>query len=329
MGRALLITIFTSTTILAFSAGYWVANNKSKVALVSPVAKVIPLPLERYAYENLAKRGGVTSQITIDKTLKVENGFATHLVSFLTDGKKVTGQLNVPEGTGPFPAIIMFRGYVDSKEFVTGTGTAPSARVYAKSGFITFAPDFLGYGGSDKHEEGSITARLENYTTALDALATLENYKDVNKKNIFIWGHSNGGHLAVATIEISGKNYPTTLWAPVTAPFPHSSLFYQDELADKGKQLRKDIADFEELYDVFRFSVDSYFSLINAPLQLHQGSADIEVPKHWSDTFVKELKNKEKDITYFVYTGANHNMQPAWDTVVSRDLKFFRKHLQP
>ena len=327
MNRIIFLPIlYLLSIILAILGGYWIGTHRQE-ALQSPAARVIPRPLEKYTYDSLKIRGGISSEIKTESTLKEEDGFTSYLVSFTSDGKRITGQLNIPQGAGPFPAILQYRGYVDPKGFKTGAGTAPSARVYARNGFITFAPDFLGHGGSDPRMEGQIAARLENYTTALDALASLENLKQVDKENIFLWGHSNGGHLAVATLEISGKDYPTTLWAPVTAPFPHSSLFFQDELSDKGKQLRRDIAEFEELYDVFKFSPDNYTSWINAPIQLHQGTADVEVPRHWSDNFVEDLEKKDKDITYFVYPGTNHNMQPAWETIVSRDLVFFRKHL--
>lgn len=307
--------------------GYWVGTHKQE-ALKSPAARVIPRPLEKYTYDNLARRGGIASEVKFENTIKEEEGFTSYQFSFMTEGKKVTGQMNVPNGTGPFPTILMFRGYVDPDEYKTGAGTAPSARVYANNGFLTFAPDFLGHGGSDARVEGQIAARLENYTTALDALASLQNVKEADKENIFIWGHSNGGHLAVATLEMSGSEIPTTLWAPVTAPFPYSSLFFSDELSDKGKQLRRDLAKFEELYDVFKFSLDNYTDWIKGPIQLHQGTADIEVPRHWSDEFVKTLKKKEKDVTYFIYPGTDHNMRPGWDTVAARDMMFFRKHIK-
>lgn len=326
MRKPIIGVLWVISILIAVLGGYWVGTHKQE-ALKSPAAKIIPRPLEKYMYDNLAKRGGLASEVKIESTLKEEEGFTSYLFSFVTEGKKVTGQMNIPKGNGSFPTILMFRGYVDPTEYKTGAGTAPSARVYANNGFLTFAPDFLGHGGSDPRMEGQVAARLENYTTALDALASLENHKDVDKENIFIWGHSNGGHLAVAILEMSGKDYPTTLWAPVTAPFPHSSLFFQDELWDKGKQLRRDIAEFEELYDVFKFTLDNYTDWIKAPIQLHQGTADVEVPRHWSDTFVESLKKRGKDITYFVYPGTNHNMQPAWNTVVERDLVFFRKHM--
>ena len=70
------------------------------------------------------------------------------------------------------------------------------------------------------------------------------------------------------------------------------------------------------------------------PIQIHEGMADEAVPQKWSDELVKVLKDKRKDATnaaelnYFIYPGADHNLMPAWNLVVSRDIQFFSKYLR-
>ncbi len=113
-----------------------------------------------------------------------------------------------------------------------------------------------------------------------------------------------------------------TLWAPVSKPFPYNILYYTDEASDSGKWLRGQVAEFEKDYDVFNYSIDKYLDWIELPIQLHQGTADEAVPKKWSDELVKNLKEKEKDVKYYIYFGADHNMRPAWDQVVARDVEF-------
>ena len=46
----------------------------------------------------------------------------------------------------PCPVIIQFRGYVERSIYQPGAGTKKTAEVFAKNGFISLAPDFLGYG---------------------------------------------------------------------------------------------------------------------------------------------------------------------------------------
>ncbi|MDE2590963.1 MAG: hypothetical protein KGL95_15005, partial [Patescibacteria group bacterium] len=98
-----------------------------------------------------------------------------------------------------------------------------------------------------------------------------------------IWGHSNGGHITLAALAISGVTYPTVLWAPVSASFPYSILYYTDESDDQGMTLRKVLAQFEMVYNTDVFDPSKYYAWIKAPLDINQGTSDVEVPYWWTD----------------------------------------------
>lgn len=321
--------------ITAFTFGWWVNSfYQSGLAATSPISPVIPKPLEKYTIENLAQAEVKKGNIVLEEILEENEDFNSYLFSFEFDPtlqekevKKVTGQLNLPTDKGSFPIVIMLRGYVDQEIYETGIGTRKAASVLAKNGFITIAPDFLGYGGSDKEAKNIFETRFQTYTTVLSILKSLHSIKEWDRENIFLWGHSNGGQIALVILEITGEDYPTTLWAPVTKPFPYSILYYTDESEDKGKYIRRELAKFENLYNADSFSIDEYFEKIKAPLQIHQGTADEAVPVLWSNEFVKKLEKLDINITYYQYVGANHNMVPSWNTVVSRDLSFFKKYI--
>jgi dienelactone hydrolase len=298
------------------------------------------LPLEKYAIEKLSRTKILTGKLEIEDIIKENDKHSSHLFNFEFNPdlkgkslKKTTGQINIPNGEGPFPLIIMLRGYVDQELYKTGDGTRRAAEVFAENGYITIAPDFLGYANSSLEAENIFEARFQTYTTVLSLIESLEqpSFTEAteskwNKKDIFLWGHSNGGQIALTILEITGANYPTTLWAPVSKPFPYSILYYTDESEDKGKLIRQELAKFEELYDVEKYSLDNYFEKINAPLQIHQGSGDDAVPQNWSDQLVRNLEKQEVGVTYHTYSGADHNMRPVWNTVVKRDIEFFNKH---
>jgi len=277
------------------------------------------LPYEKYSFENLAKRGGTPSQIEV-----VGNKFY-----YYSEGRRISGEVNsvVGEVKG---VIIMARGYVDKEIYKTGVGTHNAAKYYAERGYVTYAPDFSGYGESDPEDANALGARLVKPVEILDLIASVP-----QDKPIFLWGHSNGGQIMLSVAEIIGRMkvaggyggpplrvYGVTLWAPVSKPFPYNILYYTDEASDSGKWLRGQVAEFEKDYDVFNYSIDKYLDWIELPIQLHQGTADEAVPKKWSDELVKNLKEKEKDVKYYIYFGADHNMRPAWDQVVARDVEF-------
>jgi alpha-beta hydrolase superfamily lysophospholipase len=316
---------------------------------------VIDTSLDRYSIEQLSETGVPTGKIKIEEMEKAD-GFDSYLFSFEFDPtlqtgqkKKTTGQINIPanRGTGSSnyksAIILMIRGFAPQETYQTGTGTKRAAEVFARNGYITISPDFLGYAGSDKESENIFETRFQTYTTTLSLLKTLEESvrnpnlistpdnsvsKITDHSSIFIWAHSNGGQIALTTLAVTGKEYPTTLWAPVTKPFPYSILFYTDKSLDRGKFLRKELAKFEGRYDVEMYTFDNYLEKINAPIQLQQGTKDTAIPEEWSKSFTDKMRKLDKDITYIVLPGADHNMRPRWEEAVTKDLEFFKKHIQ-
>lgn len=322
IGLALLAVVVMGVYLaMAKSNGGTILNPRGESEV-----SIKELPYIKYGFEQLAQRGGILSKIEV-----IGNKFY-----YLSEGKRVSGEINYPvsELSVKSPVIVMARGYVDKEIYRTGLGTHPSAVEFSKAGYITLAPDFLGYGESDAEDENALGARLSKPAEILDLLASLVSLPQVDLNRVYLWGHSNGGQIMLSVAEILGRREELgmssgyrvkglTLWAPVSKPFPYNILYYTDEASDSGKWLRGEVAAFERDYDVFNYSVDRYLEWIKIPIQLHQGSQDEAVPKLWSDQLIKSLSEKEKQIEYFVYPGADHNMRPVWDSVVLRDIEFF------
>lgn len=307
--------------------------------------KVKEKPLVKYTFENLKKKQFSPLPITLGHILDEDESVTSQMFYFnlreTIDGKsqykKVSGLINVPKLEGTYPVIVMMRGFIPKEVYSTGIGTQRAGEFFAHNGFITIASDFLGYGKSDNPSASSIEERFQTYTTALSLLSSLSNlntgltasYSGKIKADISrvgLWGHSNGGQIALSVLEITGKNYPTVLWAPVSKPFPYSIFFFMDEFDDRGKALRKVVANFENDYDIELYSPSNFYSWINAPIQLHQGTADEAVPLKWSDQLAETLNKLKKDIVYFTYPNADHNLLPdGWSEAVTRSMEFYRK----
>lgn len=305
---------------------------------IDPISKIkqSTRTLDKYSFPNLRKTKFESSQIKFGKILREGSDYVSRMFYFQVSGKKVSGLINIPTNEGIFSVIVMIRGYVDLEIYQTGMGTQHGGEMLAQNGFMTLAPDFLGYGESDMPFGNSLEERFLTYSTVLTLLNSIKNLNQVLEKNnypnikvdpekIGIWGHSNGGQIAVSVLEISGKNYPTVLWAPVSKPFPYSILYYTDEFDDNGRALRKVVADFETDYDSEKYSLVDYLGWIKAPIQFHQGGADEAVPQKWSDSFVKELEKQKIDAEYFTYPSEDHNFSNGnWGTVMERTMGFYQ-----
>jgi dipeptidyl aminopeptidase/acylaminoacyl peptidase len=293
-----------------------------------------PLNLHQYTIDNLASTDIKKGNLKIEDVLDEDNKYISKKFMFEfspdpdSDTKKTSsGQINFPSEGGKHPLVLMIRGYIDKDIFATGDGTRNASKYFAENGFITVAPDFLGYGDSDKEAGNIFETRFQTYTLVLSLLNSLENIEGFDGRNIFLWGHSNGGHIALTVLEITAGHYPTTLWAPVSKPFPYSVLYYTDYTIDGGKLIRKELAKLENNHDVNNFSLTNYLDKINAPIQLHQGTKDDAVPVSWSRELAKKLKDKEVNVSYFEYAGDDHNLSRSWNEVVEKDITFFTENM--
>lgn len=337
--KHLLLLIFLPILFLLLIFFYFNFYLK-EAKIISGLGLIPKRRLDQYSFENLQKEKFPSSKITFFEKLSESEEFNSYKFQFLEENKrKVSGLANIPKNRKGVPILVMFRGYVDRENYKSGVGTKNSAEYFAKNGYLTLAPDFLGYGDSDNPSKDPLEDRFETYTTALSLLSSLpslnESLKEINPdisidiNKVGFWGHSNGGQIALSILAITAKNYPTVLWAPVSKPFPYSILFFTDEFSDHGKALRKLVADFEKDYDVEKYSTTNYFNFINAPISLHQGTNDEEVPQKWSDELYQSLTEMGKKISYFTYPGENHNFQNGlWTQTIQRSLDFFNSYLK-
>jgi dipeptidyl aminopeptidase/acylaminoacyl peptidase len=335
MSKLVILSVFISAVVAGVVGYGFVHLSKEEVTIIGTEPTPYPTPLARYEIVNLAKTDIPEGTIEIVDTIKEEEKYISYLFehkfdpTFSTgDEKTVTGQINIPKEEGIYPIVFMIRGYVDQSIYETGIGTRTAAAQFAENGFITIAPDFLGYGTSSPEADNIYETRFQTYTTVLSLLSSVEGLTHYDKKNVFLWAHSNGGQIALTVLAISEKAFPTTLWAPVTKPFPYSVLYYTDQSADGGRLIRQELAKLEERYNVNGFTFTNYLDKIKGPLQLHQGGADDAIPVSWSDSFVAEIRSLNIEMEYSYYPNADHNMQPNWNTAIERDMVFFASNIE-
>jgi uncharacterized protein len=99
--------------------------------------------------ETIRNRKFTAGKIKIEKTLDQKETYTSYLISYLSDGLTIYGVLNIPQGEGPFPVIVLNHGYYNPSTFKSGDGTRNIADVLAPEGYITIASDYRGHGNSD------------------------------------------------------------------------------------------------------------------------------------------------------------------------------------
>lgn len=298
------------------------------------------LPLTRYDFDSLKKRGGVAGEIEIlgrikeveerRKSIKYQVSgikYETKKFSFLSEGKRITGMMNYFGDNSKRPVVIMIRGYADKAGYYSGFGTWKAADELAKNGFVTVSIDFLGYGGSDEESLDILEARFEKVVGVLDLIESVKQLGFVDQDKIGMWAHSNGGQIALSVLEITGKNYPTVLWAPMTQVFPQSVLETADDLDDAGMTVKKAIAEFEKRYDSRRYAFENYLSWIQAMIVIYQGTADEWCKVEWQTGLQSRLLSLNKQIELKILPGDDHNLSKSWEGVVGENVEWYKKYL--
>jgi uncharacterized protein len=300
--------------------------------------------LAQYNFENLRKRENKASKIKIvgesvvldearknvlkayeKEGIKKEDNFKSYEITFESNGKTISGMMNIPMTpmSNKMPVVIMIRGYAENEGYFVGSGSWKAADELARNGFVTVSLDFLGYGLSTGESKDILEARFEKPVGVLDLIESVKALDFVDGTKIGIWSHSNGGQIAISVLEITGQNYPTVLWAPMTNPFPASVLETMDD-SENGKIVKQKIADFEEDYDSKLYSIDNFYEWINSPILIHQGTADVWCKVKWQQDLQKRLKKLGKDVELDIRQGNDHNLKQSWDEVIKMDIEFYK-----
>jgi len=285
-----------------------------------------------------------TSPITIQRLAQKNSLQYAYNVTFTSMGLTVSGRLSVPaidqrEIKG---IILMLRGHQRPTGYYTGKGTENPARRYLEQGWAVIAPDFFGYADSSPTPPPAYLHQFYSTINAIELYKSLEQpvflyNASVGQadrislpsgfQRIVLWGHSNGGQVALHFLQVTGQSVPTVLWAPVGLPFPESAGHY-----GRGAAW---LEEFKRNHTAADFSLLSFLDRIasGAQLLLHQGDRDNAVPKSWNDALVRAIGEENTrrisvnrgriNIRYEIYAGADHNLNPFWNTVIPRDVEFW------
>lgn len=240
-------------------------------------------------------------------------------VQFYNEAQQIqlAGMLFVPEGSGPFPAVVFAHGSAPS--FRGNRIILTEAKHLLDNGIVVLVPDKRGAGGSEGDwETASFDALGTDAVAAVDYLLARD---DLSISYVGIIGASQGGHISplIASqsneidfiVNLSGASVPiqeTLLYEekqnlrqigflPVVADLlAYPSAWSIREV--RQKTFWDAIGDFDPL---------PYWQELDVPALVLFGLEDTNVPVLESEARLKELNNSH--ITVKVYEGSGHNLE--------------------
>ena len=211
--------------------------------------------------------------------------FATPETLVRGDGRLVaaapvalTGDLRLPAGPGPFPAVVLMHG-------CGGLGNAEGGWVdpLVRAGYATFVVDSLtGRGLTEVCADSRALLSLQRMPDAYGALRVLATHPGLDARRVALMGFSHGGGATLG----SATRWARDRYAPAAgAAFRAFLPFYP---ANCGTVYPERLS-------------------IAAPLRIHVGALDDWTPAAPCRELVEALRASGQDAEITVYAGAHHS----------------------
>ncbi|MCJ7827821.1 alpha/beta fold hydrolase [Patescibacteria group bacterium] len=294
-------------------------------------AKPDPLSIEY-----LQKQQYPGSDIVIEQTLTPGSNYNRYIASYQSEGLKIYGLFTTPTSSPPengYPAVILLHGYLPPKEYKTTERYVAYQDGFARNGYITFKPDLRGHGQSEG-EPVNAHFSFDYVVDNLNLVSSLKDYQGTDVPKIGVWGHSNGGEIALRSMVISSNIKAGVIWAGVVGSFEDLVETYRAQIpwirAGETNGLVQEYGSPSANPNFWR-KIDPYYFLkdISGPIQLHHGTADESVPKELSLHLKEALEEERKIVEYFEYSGADHNLSdPSFSIAMERSVTFFDRYLK-
>ena len=243
----------------------------------------------------------------------------TSLVTFYSEGKKIYGNLHLPNIKNP-PCVIALHGLESSKD----SGKWPIfALKLCEAGFACLRFSFRGCGEGEEKSEGdfedtSLTGRIKDYEEALNFL---RDTGLVDMGRLGVVGSSFGGMVAIAsekrvkaTVVLST---PCIIYKPVNLQPKIEENYW---VLPSGRRLKKDFFEDLKKYDLLK-AVKNV-----SPILIIHGSMDKLVPVEHAYMLYRSAKEPKK---LEIVEGGDHTFSNPknLDRVISLTIEWFKKYL--
>lgn len=253
-----------------------------------------------------------------------------YAVTYTVDGATVSGELLVPTGEGPFPAVVLNHGYIDPAIYTLGRGMSREQEWLASNGFVVLHTDYRGHAGSDPVSAVGRETRLVYTRDAIGAVRALEREPYVDADRLAMMGRSMGGGVTYnALVAVPDLVDAAVVHAPVSSLFVDNLRQFTEVSRPEGAAAFYDrFGTPQERPGFYRgLSSRTYFDRVEAPVQIHHGTADDTCPPVWSRRTHEALRAAGASSTLLTYEGEGHAFGPRFEDSMRRTVAFLRRHL--
>lgn len=267
-----------------------------------------------------------------------------------------------------WPVIIFNHGYIPAEVYRTTERYVAYTDAFSRNGYILFKPDFRGNGSSEGKPEGAYyspayTRDVLNAVSSIKQLSISSFWQEQRVQNpgkdagrasmtgepladsnrIGMWGHSMGGSITLRAMVVDPKGIKAgVIWAGVVVSYEDMAKNWhrarpfvaseREQFARRGRGRQALIDKYGDLdkNPTFWSSIApiSYIKDLSAPIQIHHGTADEEVPVLFSQRLDDALKKAGKTGEFYTYPEDDHNISKNLTLALERSVAFFDRYLK-
>ncbi len=300
-------------------------------------APTTPQPVQPISLEALERADLVGGDLRLGEVRERAAGYTSYDVSYrsTTDGRgtrplRISGVLNVPDGDGPFPAVVLAHGYIDPAVYERGQGMTRERGYLAERGFVTLHVDYRNHADSGDDPRVDTAVRLGYTTDVIAAARALKSSRDVSvdPQEIALFGRSMGGGVTLKALTVRpGLFSAGVAWASVSSlEAQNFRRFIAEDAEDaelRARMSQRHGLPAEDPAFWRGLSPRPRFGEITEPVLLVHGRFDDTCPPRWAGATQRALRAAEVDSTVEWYADG-HAFGPAFTAAMDDTVSFLR-----
>ena len=292
-----------------------------------PTATVTPDPYQPYTIDALVARSYGGGELEIVETLEETETFTRYLIRYPSDGLTIYGFMNVPHEGVKFPLVVLLHGYIDPAVYQTVDYTRRYADALADAGFFVIHPNLRGFPPSDS---GDDRFRVGLAVDVLNLLAIVQTQSQdpagtlrrVDADNIYMWGHSMGGGVALRVAVVNPADYLRGVVLYGAMSGDERWNYERIQVWSEGQNGAFELAAGEEALTAV--SPINHLDRLQAPISIHHSDADDVVPYGWSVDLCERLAALAHPVDCYTYHAQPHTFNGEQDRLfMERVGRFF------
>lgn len=241
-------------------------------------------------------------------------------------GVEISGYYCTPVKKGKYPAIISYMGY----------GSKPwSPKPNDNPGFVEFVLSVRGQGlqqptniygdwityGMQSKEDYYYRGAFMDLVRAIDFVASRP---EVNTKNIFAEGGSQGGAFTMAACALDHRISAAAPFIPFLSDYPdYFKIVHWPGDAVKAALAKQSSISETQLYDMLSyFDIKNLAGWIKCPIIMASGLQDEVCPPHTNFSGYNRISTEKE---YIINPTYGHDVPPSWWNI---RMEFFKKHMK-